>query len=240
MEPPPNGEKRRLVLSVVLLGVLVCAVGLLAWSGNLHRLTATMWEAFQTKDSLRAYLESWGPWAPAAFIFLQIFQVVLAPIPGEFTGAIGGFFFDAWPTVLYSSIGLTIGSVIAFGASRLIGRPLVKLVVSKQMLKKFHFLTERRGAVLALALFAIPGFPKDILSYLLGLSPMGFFTFVVVCTVGRIPGTLMLSFSGAALYHQNWKLLAALTILCAVALGLVYLFKDKIEMHLRGKGEETP
>jgi uncharacterized membrane protein YdjX (TVP38/TMEM64 family) len=83
---------------------------------------------------------------PAAFIVIQALQVVLAPIPGEFTGAVGGFIFGGVPTILYSSLGLTIGSIMAFLAARIMGLPLVRLFVSKTSLEKFHFLTERRGA----------------------------------------------------------------------------------------------
>ena len=152
---------------------------------------------------MRAYVESWGSLAPAAFICLQTLQVVLAPIPGEFTGAVGGFIFGGLPTVLYSTIGLTVGSALAFYGARIVGQPLVKLVVPPRAMERFRFLTKRRGTFIAFILFIIPGFPKDILSYILGLSPMGFLPFIAVCTLGRIPGTVLLSFSGSALYNRN-------------------------------------
>jgi len=173
-------------------------------------------------------------------MFIQAFQVVLAPIPGEFTGAVGGFFFDALPTVVYSSVGLTVGSIIAFLAARIIGLPLVKLVVSSSTLDKFRFVTESRGTLAVLLLFIIPGFPKDILSYLLGLSPMGFARFVAVCAIGRIPGTVMLSFSGAALFDENWTLFAALAALCAVLLVILFLFRDRIELRIKNEEGEAP
>ena len=56
-------------------------------------------------------------------------QVVIAPIPGELTGVVGGFLFGTWRAVVYSSLGLTVGSAVAFMLARLIGLPFVKLFV---------------------------------------------------------------------------------------------------------------
>ncbi len=225
-------EARHLVVAVVLLGVMLIACAVLWFTGRLGEIVAWMCEVFKGRDELRTYVESWGAWAPVAFITIQALQVVIAPIPGELTGAVGGFIFGAGLNVLYSTVGLTIGSVIGFAGARIIGLPLVKLVVPEHFMEKFRFLTERRGTLLTLAFFAFPGFPKDILCYVLGLSPMGFVMFVIVCTLGRIPGTVLLSFSGSAVYDQNWTLLIVLAVVCLVSMGAVFLARDKLDRWL--------
>ncbi|MDQ7784036.1 MAG: TVP38/TMEM64 family protein [Desulfomonilaceae bacterium] len=237
MQKITRQDRTRLIISVTLLTAVVLLFAYLALSGRLSPMVSQMWELFKDRNQIRTFVESWGNWAPVAFILIQAFQVVFAPIPGELTGAVGGFIFGGVPTVLYSTLGLMIGSVIAFLAARIMGLPLVKLVVSKKSLDRFHFLTERRGALLALVLFIIPGFPKDFLSYMLGLSPMGFPVFVTVCTLGRIPGTIMLSFSGSAVYDENWTFLIVISAICAVALGAVFVWRDKIDSWLRSKRE---
>lgn len=231
---------RNLTVAIGLLAGFALLGAVLAYLGYLGPMLERLCKAFQGRDEMRAYVESCGTWAPAAFIFLQSAQVVVAPIPGELTGAVGGFIFGAVPSLFYSTAGLTIGSFINFLAARFIGLPIVKLAVSDETLDRFCFLTERRGTILSFALFAIPGFPKDILCYILGLSPMGFITFAVVCTVGRIPGTAMLSFGGAAVYYENWLLVAALaaaTLVCAV---LFFSIRDRMEVWLRQRFCKTP
>jgi uncharacterized membrane protein YdjX (TVP38/TMEM64 family) len=232
-------EARHLALAVAILGALVLALSVLALTGHLQPIVRRSWQIFESRDHLRTYVESWGALAPAAFILIQAMQVVVAPIPGELTGAVGGFLFGTLPNVLYSTIGLTIGSVVAFLAARIVGLPLVKLVVSDQFLEKFHFLTERRGALLTLVLFSIPGFPKDMLCYLLGISPMGFWMFVVLCTVGRIPGTVMLSMCGCAVYDKDWTLLASVTITALLLLLVSFLYRDRIQHWIRKTGRES-
>jgi len=239
MESCSPEEKRRLIVALSLLAVLAVVLGVLAVTGRLAPLVETLVEAFKGRENLRKYVESWGTSAPLAFIALQAFQVVIAPIPGEFTGAVGGFIFGAVPNVMYSTVGLTVGSIVAFGAARIMGLPLVRLVVPCHVLERFHFLVDRRGIIVALILFTIPGFPKDILSYILGLSPMGWLTFIWVCTVGRIPGTIMLSFSGSAVYNEDWSLLIVLSVACLVLIGAFFLARDRIEVWLKGKSGEA-
>lgn len=233
MEINGRAEQRRLYVALGLLGCLITLGVFLAVSGHLTRMVSHFWEIFKDREELRHYIESWGVWAPAAFIVLQGLQVVMAPIPGEFTGAVGGFIFGTWPNIIYSTVGLTVGSLGAFLAARIIGLPLVRLFVSTKPLERFHFLTERRGIVLALILFTIPGFPKDALCYILGLSPMGLVPFTFACAVGRIPGTMMLSYCGCAAYDENWSLLIMISAVCAVLLGGFWLFRDRIDSWLR-------
>ena len=232
-------EKIRLIIAVCLLGALIATLVLLAFTGRLGLIWDTLREIFSSREHTRVYVESWGSLAPAVFIGLQALQVVLARVPGELTGAVGGFIFGGLPTILYSTIGLTIGSIIAFLGARIIGQPLVKLVVNQKTMDRFYFLTQSKGKLLALILFLIPGFPKDILSYILGLSPMRFVPFVIVCLLGRIPGTVMLSFSGSALYNANWTFLAIMSTLCLVIILIFFLNREKIEAWLQKAGKQT-
>ena len=132
-----------------------------------------------------------------------------------------------------------MGSLLAFLAARIIGLPLVKLVVSHKNLERFDFLTHRKGILVALAFFTIPGFPKDILSYILGLSPMSYLTFFLVSSLGRVPGTIMLSYSGAAVYDENWTLLITLTIVCAILISLFYFLRERIELWLKSRKDKS-
>jgi uncharacterized membrane protein YdjX (TVP38/TMEM64 family) len=232
-------EKRRLIISLSLCAGLAAVFVALAVTGRLAPLVETVTEAFKCRENLRHYIEGWGAAAPIVFIAMQALQVIIAPIPGELTGVVGGFVFGIAPNVVYSSIGLTVGSVAAFAAARVMGLPLVRLVVPCHVLERFHFLVDRRGVVIALILFTIPGFPKDILCYVLGLSPMGYLTFVWVCTIGRIPGTIMLSFSGSALYNEDWSLLIVVSVVCVVVIMAFFLARDRIEVWLKRKSGEV-
>ncbi len=226
MFPVAKKDRIRLFLAITILFIVGIGLIWLTYSGSLQKYTSAMFNVFRNKHELREYLESWGELAPIAFIGIQALQVVLAPIPGEMTGVVGGFAFGAGSTAIYSTIGLTIGSILAFLAARIIGQPFVQLVISPTTMEKFENVTKKKGVAAAFIMFMIPGFPKDILSYLLGLSPLSFWTFLVICFLGRIPGTVLLSFSGSAIYDENWSLLIGLALLGGMMFGLLYWKRD--------------
>jgi uncharacterized membrane protein YdjX (TVP38/TMEM64 family) len=48
---------------------------------------------FLSKKRLLHFLQSLGPWGFAGLIGLQALQVIVAPIPGDLTGLLGGFIY---------------------------------------------------------------------------------------------------------------------------------------------------
>ena len=149
-------------------------------------------------------------WSFAGFIFLQIVQVIAAPIPGEATGFLGGFLYGPFLGILLNTIGLTIGSVIAFQLSRTFGRPAVDRLVDPKTMSRFDFLLHHKGGFLVFLLFLLPGFPKDYLCYILGLGHLSLFEFTVIGATGRLLGTMMLTFGGSFLRQEKYMELSLL------------------------------
>jgi len=148
--------------------------------------------------------------------------VIIAPIPGDVTGLLGGFVFGQWPGFLYSTIGQTIGSLVAFWVGRQLGATVVQEMAPRAW-RRMGSLVEAEGAILCFIVYLIPGLPKDLGCYLFGVSPMGFWVFAVMSTLGRMPGTWILSAQGAkAAAGAYLELLLLTAILAAVALPLYY------------------
>ena len=184
---------------------------------------------------LKKTLRQWGVLAPVIFIALQALQVIIAPIPGEITGILGGYLFGEWLGLLYSTIGLTVGSVAAFGVGRWVGAHYVRTLVSRETWEKLGFIVEAEGAILCFIIYLIPGLPKDMVCYLFGMSPMPLWVFALVSTLGRIPGTWVLSAQGAHTAAGNYLYVMLLTaIVVAVALPLYY-YRNRIIGWVRGR-----
>jgi uncharacterized membrane protein YdjX (TVP38/TMEM64 family) len=196
------------------------------------------WHFFSSKERLNDFVASFGPYAPFAFMGLQILQVLMAPIPGEFSGFIGGYLFGIGPAFIYSTIGLTLGSLFAFLISRRLGLPFVRRFVGQEIMGKFDYLMEHKGAFFSFVFFLIPGMPKDYFCYLLGLSPMHMFTFFVISTVGRIPGTLLLTMQGQAVRSENYRAFFVVLGLALLFFVLTLIYRDRIESWL--KHEKKP
>jgi uncharacterized membrane protein YdjX (TVP38/TMEM64 family) len=186
------------------------------------------------KRFLKQTLREWGLLAPVIFIGLQALQVIIAPIPGELTGILGGYLFGQWVGLFYSTIGLTVGSVAAFAVGRWLGAHYVQRLVSPDAWRKMGFIVEAEGAILCFIIFLIPGLPKDMTCYLFGLSPMPFWIFALVSTLGRIPGTWILSAQGANTASGDYVEVILLTaVVVAVALPLYYYRNWLVEWFRR-------
>ena len=182
------------------------------------------------KRFLKHTLREWGVLAPVIFMGLQALQVIVSPIPGELTGILGGYLFGEWGGLLYSTIGLTVGSVSAFAVGRWLGARYIRKLVSADIWRKMGFIVEAEGAILCFIIFLTPGLPKDVTCYLFGLSPMSFWVFAVVSTLGRFPGTWVLSAQGARTASGDYLQVMLLTaIVVAVALPLYYYRRQLVE-----------
>jgi uncharacterized membrane protein YdjX (TVP38/TMEM64 family) len=232
MENKEAVSRRRLFLwGGLALGLLVLIIGLI-WAFQcrdiLGEKVCYYYDAFTDKDRIKQLLNTVGPLAPVIFITVQTLQVVFAPIPGEATGFIGGFLFGVPLGMLYSTIGLTLGSTLAFLLGRWLEVHFVARVVSPETLKRFDFLMEHQGALVAFFLFVVPGFPKDYLCFILGLSQMPLKLFLVISTVGRLPGTLMLTLQGAKVYEGDYLFSAILIVLCLALGGVLYYYREPL------------
>lgn len=216
----------RWALASLLLAILL---GLVIWlvvtdSPTIHVVVRLYHDKYFLRDSVVA----WGWMAPLVFIGIQALQVIISPIPGEITGPVGGALFGTTWGVVYSTIGLTIGTLICFGLGRLWGEPLIRPWLSERHWNKMNFIVEAEGAIICLILYLVPGFPKDAISYLFGISPMPFWLFAVVSTVARIPGTWVSSYFGAHVAEQQYLYaIAFMAIVIALCLPLYY-YRDRI------------
>ena len=213
--------------------ILIGAATLVACVGAWYIVSETSGWAYlvrlyEDKRFLKQTLKEWGILAPIFFIVLQALQVVVSPIPGEATGFLGGFLFGVWGGFIYSTIGLTLGSVVAFAVGRWLGARFVQRVVSQETWGKLGFIVEAEGAILCFIIFLIPGLPKDIVCYLFGISPMPLWVFAAVSTLGRMPGTWILSAQGAhTATGQYIQVVFISAIAIAVALPLYY-YRNRI------------
>ena len=188
---------------------------------------------FLDRESMKQFLNSLGPLSFIGFIFLQSAQVIISPIPGEVTGLLGGFLYGKFLGIVLSTIGLTIGSWVAFSLSRYFGRPFAEKFVSKATMARYDYLLHHKGAFLVFLLFLIPGFPKDYLCYILGLGHLTPKEFLVISTVGRFMGTVLLTLGGDYIRHHQYYRFFLLTGIAIVVILLSMIYRDKIEKIIR-------
>jgi uncharacterized membrane protein YdjX (TVP38/TMEM64 family) len=232
-------KQQKISIKAIIFLSLVAAILLLAYYGPqpfsvLGALGERLGKFYTTKESFSQFLISLGSYSPIFFVLLQGLQVVISPIPGELTGIVGGYIYGATLGFILSTLGLTLGSWAAFELARILGRPFVEKFVSEDLLKKFEFLTTDTGVTICFLLFLIPGFPKDVLCYLLGLSRMRRSTFLVLSTLGRMPGTFLLTMQGASLRNEQYHTAVAIAATSVAIVFIAYLCRAQLYQWLRG------
>jgi uncharacterized membrane protein YdjX (TVP38/TMEM64 family) len=187
---------------------------------------------------LIAWIHSLGAWGFAGFILLQVVQVVAAPIPGEATGVLGGYLYGPVVGVALSTIGLTLGSYVAFSLSRYFGLPLAEKFVDAKTMERFDYLLHHEGAFLVFLLFLIPGFPKDYLCYILGLGHLTALEFLTIATAGRLLGTMLLTLGGMFLRNHQYYRFFLLSGAAVVIVFLTIAYRDRLEKFFQRLHEQ--
>ncbi|MDA8099939.1 MAG: TVP38/TMEM64 family protein [Nitrospiraceae bacterium] len=217
---------RKSILQLVAIAFLLTGGTYLLYSFGLIDL-------FLDRHRMLKFIRDHRAYAAMLFIGLQALQVVAAPVPGEVTGFVGGYFFGNFWGIVYSTIGLTIGSWAAFLLARALGRHLVDVFVKPDVIKRYDYVMKHKGLFLAFLMFLIPGFPKDILCYILGLGNMGQREFLLVSTTGRLFGTALLTLGGTFFRDQRYGAFFTVISIGITAVLVVMVYREEIEGWFR-------
>lgn len=212
---------KRLFFREVILTLIVIAAVYLVVHYDLNVF-------FTNKTKIVNFIKSFHSYDETIFIALQALQVVAAPIPGELTGFIGGYIYGPILGIIYSTIGLTLGSWLAFGLAHFFGMPLLEKVVKPTIIEKFHHFMKHQGLLVSFFLFLIPGFPKDYLCYIMGVSRMPAGTFLIISAAGRLLGTIMLSITGSSARDGHYLLLGSFVGIGIIIFIAAYYYQDKL------------
>jgi uncharacterized membrane protein YdjX (TVP38/TMEM64 family) len=223
--------KRNLGMIVVILFAGLFAAFGAFWL--LLRAFPNISEIFSNADALRALVAGVGPWGPLAYVAIQAMQVVLAPIPGEFTGMMAGALFGPTSGAVYATAGLALGSLLAFVLGRKFGRPLVERMVPPAHRAAFDRISSRRQLFIVFVVFVIPGFPKDSLTYLFSLGRVSFWGFFWISQIARLPGTLLLTFASSSAFTRDWATFAWVGAVSGLILVAAFVQRARIMAWLR-------
>lgn len=174
-----NAAKLKNVLTGVLVFLLLLtAIFLLKGYFDGH---------FRTMESFRAYVESFGVFAPLILVVIQALQVVLPVLPGFFGCIVGAGMFGAMGGFWCNYIGISAGSIIAFLLARRFGVGLVRCMIPMEKYTRFtQWLNQRESFTLVLFLaILLPLAPDDFLCYFSGLTGMSTKKFTWIILLGK-------------------------------------------------------
>jgi len=211
-----------IIAGIIVLFIIVSSVVFIA----------PLFKSFNSPSEIKNIVLGFGVLAPLAFIGLQVLQMVFLFIPASPIIITGGYLFGSLG-ILYSLLGIMLGSIIVFYIGRLFGRPFLESVVDKKVIDKIDYQSDSVARTL-FVLFLIPILPHDAFSYMAGITKIKLKHYAFVVFIGKLPQIIVLTLVGYQLTKLNlfWSLL----LIGIIIIGSIIIFKYKsnIERNLHG------
>lgn len=225
--PDSKTKRRRIISATAIVLFVLLSVGIFLWVGQ------PMLQLVSQPDTFRAWIDEQGLWGHVVFVGMMVLQIVVAVIPGEPLEIAAGYVFGVWEGTLLCMISAVIGSVLVFCLVRWLGVHAIEVFFPIEKIQSMKFLRNaKRLNLIVFILFLIPGTPKDILTYVVGLTSMKLSTWLLITSFARIPSIITSTIGGDALGLQNYQfavVVFVITILISVAGLLVYRWISKRE-----------
>lgn len=211
--------------SIIKLIACALAVGLLAALGILLYEPFTKW--VQNPQVFRDFIEEKGGWGRMVMVGLMALQVVVAFLPGEPLEIAAGYAFGALEGMALCLAGAAVGFACAALLARTFGRKIVEWFFPSGKIDELPILNPKRHPMLLLfVLYLIPGTPKDLFNYAVGLTRLDILHVLALSSVARIPSVITSTLSGDALGAQNYPLaVAVLVITGLISAGGILLYR---------------
>lgn len=168
-------------------------------------------------------------------ILISMIQVVVALIPGELVEIAAGFVFGAWGGALLALTGTVLGSVCVLFLVRRFGSRFVYAFYPQEKIEALPILNDpKKRNVLTFFLFLIPGTPKDLLTYGIGLTDMSIPLYLLLTTAARFPSVITSTLGGDAMGEKKflWAVVV-FGVTAAISLAGLYVYNRISRRHGR-------
>ncbi len=211
---------RNIILAIVLVGAIVGGTILLLvhWPESRAFLNGTV---HGNIDRLKAFILSYGFWAPLISASLMVAQSVILFLPAFPIFIVNALVFGLFWGILLSWGSAVAGSITCFAIAKSLGRPAVRRLVNKVHLEAADTALRRYEKYVILLFGFIPVISFDVISYAAGLTMLTYGEFISLVCIAQIPSALFYSL----LVHKidqgtldiYWVVAAALFFILAIA-----------------------
>lgn len=218
-------KKSRLKFILIIVGfVAIMAVITVILLPYINKLSDP-----EIQESINRWTDSAGVLGFLVILGVQILQVVIAFIPGEPVELLAGVLYGPWLGLVICLIGCVLASLIIFRLSRKFGKKILdKVFVGKNADRWTWLQDSTKIELVTFILFFIPGTPKDLLTYVAGVTSISTAAFIGISTFARIPSIITSTIMGSSVI-QGDSTTAIIAFAVTGAIGIIgILTKDKI------------
>ncbi len=219
---------------------LILSIASAFFLGLTALLIYVMWDYIKDPTLLRDVIGDHYVIGALALVLISAVQVVVALVPGEFVEIAAGYMFGGvWGSLLCLA-GIVLGSCVTILLVRRFGRKFVYVFYPKEKLDALPVLNNpAKRNILTFIIFVIPGTPKDLFTYAIGLTDMSIPLYIVLTTLARYPSVITSTMTGDAAGTKNYWLAALFLLITVVISGTGLLIYRRIaRKHAKGEDPE--
>jgi len=203
-----DNEKNRARLSQNhrrLISALALALFLLLSAAAFYFIGLPMLRFASDPEKFRALVDAHGIGGRLIYIGMVVLQITVALIPGEPLEIAAGYAFGALEGTLLCLFGAFLGRVAVFLLVRRFGTRAVDVFFPLEKLNTLSFLQNKKRLTLwVFFLFFLPGTPKDLLCYVVGLTDLPLKSWLLICAIAPFPSIVTSTIGGDALGMGNY------------------------------------
>lgn len=210
-----SDHKRRHFFAIISLVIVLALFGWLTYF-----LTKQFLVFERSPENFKSFVESYGWTGRFVALGIQVLQVLVSLIPGELIEVGIGYTFGAIEGTILCMVGVAVASSLVFILVKWLGVRFVELFISREKIDELRFInSEKKLKRLIFVLFFIPGTPKDLLTYFVGLTRIKLHEFLIISLIARIPSLVSSTIGGNLIQRQAY----GEAILLFVITGIVSL-----------------
>lgn len=211
----PRGKAAWILLGVSIIICILTGLGI--WATYYY---------FENPQMFRDFVEEHYILGVLIMFFMFVIQVILALIPGGLLEVACGYAFGSVVGGIIAVAGIMTGSALTLVLVRKFGQKFAELFYTREKLESISILKDKRKRnALVFLVFFIPGTPKDLLTYVVGLTDMSIPMYLLLTGIARTPAILISTVGGDALglekYWQGILFLAGLAVISGIGV-LIY------------------
>jgi uncharacterized membrane protein YdjX (TVP38/TMEM64 family) len=184
-------------------------------------------EHYGSPAQVREQILSFGASGPLVLIAFCAIQVIFPFIPGFMAVVASGMAYGTLLGTIFSTVGIVLGSIIAFWLSKRFGRPLVLKYVSHQDIEKLDNAVNRYGATSLLVIQMFPLLPTDAVCFAAGLTTLRFRVFLIITTLTSLLKNYLLAKMGNSLFLGSFDFTTLSLFVFAFIFLLIYTYRKE-------------
>ena len=224
MKKTPGEEallRRKRVFALISFAILLCVISFLTYF-----LIVRFSKIAKTGEEFKDFIKGYGAYGFLVAVGIQVLQVFIALIPGEFVEIGMGYAYGWFEASVLSLFGVAIGSGLIFILTKKFGVRFIEIFVSGDKINDLKFIKdEEKFNRLTFLLYFIPGTPKDLITYFIALTRMTLKDFLGITLFARIPSVVSSTVGGNFIGEKRYaEALILFVITAAVSLVGIKLY----------------